>query len=196
MAYWNRQDIFTADKPIIAFPDGVAAPYSVNLAASTFGYDTSLKKTFTAGYFIARIGTTYRLLPRALATAATTTSSPTVVVADATPFVVGDVLTTFDSTDAAPTYTSIGTISAINYATKTITLGANAAAAVANGAGVGVEVDEVIGVYPHSQNFDNKPVAQIAVVNKAKGVYKLALPYIDQELLTSFGLHLNIRDKF
>ena len=68
----------------------------------------------------------YRVLPASKATAATTTSSPTLVVKHANIFKIGEVLAK-DNGDA------LGTIQAINTETNTITLAANSTTAVAIG---------------------------------------------------------------
>lgn len=74
MAFWNRSKSYFVDKPIVAFPNNVEAPYSVTLQAVDFGLnytdfpDEPSKKSYPGGHFIVREKTNtnsfyYRFLP-------------------------------------------------------------------------------------------------------------------------------------
>lgn len=94
-----------------------------------------------------------RAFPGSYATATTSTSSPTIVVKNATVFRVGDVLV-----KGAPGSTAaLGTIASINPDTNTITLSANSTTAVAIGDSVWVNVatlsTDVIGLVVRLHDF-------------------------------------------
>lgn len=78
--------------------------------------------------------------------------------------------------------TAIGTVSVVNPSTGLITLTGNAGINVPVGARIGVKVNEVLGVYPHSIDFTDQPRKEIAPVKQARGVYIGALPYYDTAL--------------
>lgn len=93
MAYWNRQNAYTIDKPIVAFPDGIETPHSVTVTDTYLTAASDGRKTLTAGFFVAQVGSNYRFLPRATVTTAASTGAATVSVAYPEVFVAGDVLT-------------------------------------------------------------------------------------------------------
>lgn len=97
--------------------------------------------------------------------------------------------------------TPLGTILAIsneNPTTKvrTVTLAANAAYALPAEAIVGIDVAEVLGIYPDPVDLTNEPVRQFAIISEIAGVYQNNLPYIDRQLKRLFGLHLHIKPYF
>lgn len=204
MAYWNRQKIYSVDKPVVAFADGVATPHSVTLDAANFfpNYteaDNAGKKVYAGGHFICLTGGAYRFLPRSVVgSTAFATGNANGSVTLPYLYKVGDVLTTYDKTSASPTFTAVGTIQSINYETGAITLGANAANAAAASAGIAVNVPfaDILGIHEHSLDFELRPIQNIAVISKASGVYEGSLPFIDAHLREYFRDRLNIRTKF
>ena len=111
------------------------------------------------------------------------------------------VLNTTDAGFLGNNLTPLGTILAIsteNVTTKvrTVTLAANAAYAVPSGAIVGIEVAEVLGLYPDAVDLTGEPVRHFAVISEIAGIYQNNLPYIDLQLKRLFGLHLNIKPYF
>lgn len=205
MAYWNRQNSYQQDKPVVAFADNVSAPHSITLdAANVFpNYVTAGmngRKSYPAGHFIYDAGSgIFRFLPRSVVGAtAFSTSSTAGSVATPYLFKVGDVITTYSISSTSPTFNALGTISAINYETGAITLGANSVTAAATGVGVAVNVPlaSILGVHERSLDFDQRPRQNIAVISKAAGVYRNSLPVIDSHLEEVFRDRLNIRVKF
>ncbi|MFN7161347.1 MAG: hypothetical protein ACK4NC_07160 [Candidatus Gracilibacteria bacterium] len=83
MAFWQRSKPFFVDKPIVAFPQNVSAPFSVTLNAVDFGLNYTdfpeepSKKSYPGGHFIVKetvtvsssTNTYYRFLPAAKITA-------------------------------------------------------------------------------------------------------------------------------
>lgn len=93
MAYWKRKGSVNVDKPVFAFAHGIETPHSVTIANTTVTADSDGNKVMSSGYYVSRIGTTFRLLPRTkVATTAFGTGAATGKVNDYKPFVVGDVL--------------------------------------------------------------------------------------------------------
>jgi hypothetical protein len=86
--------------------------------------------------------------------------------------------------DATPRL--VGTVASIDYADKEITLGANAAIAVAVGGKIGTLTQEIYGLYNHSIDFTDKPVCVIKAIDRADRVYLTALPYFDHQLMARF----------
>ena len=80
----------------------------------------------------------------------------------------------------------IGTISAIDFANRTITLGANAAVAVSVGGHIGTLVEQVYGLYNHSVDFTDRPVQTLKAIDRADRVYSVALPYLNGRLVAQF----------
>lgn len=203
MAYWNRQKTYTVDKPVVAFVDGVAAPYSVTINSDDFNPnykdDNKGKKTYPAGHFICKQGSSIRFLPRSkVVTTGFTTSSTSGIIDNPYLFKAGDVIKAYDTTSKTPTFTTIGTIQFINYETGFINLTANAAVNAPVGTGVAVDIpmEDILGVHEHSLDFEERPIQNIAVISKAHGVYKTSLPVVDAQLEEYFRSSLNIREKF
>lgn len=112
---------------VLATSEGLRAPRGITLDSTYCFADANGNKVGRSGSLIATLPSGLgRIFPASKATAATTTSQNTVIVANATVFAVGEALTINGST-------AVGTIASINYATNVITLGANAANAVAVG---------------------------------------------------------------
>ena len=79
--------------------------------------------------------------------------------------------------------TALGTVSAVNVATNTITLGANAGAVVPVGTHIGVRtVTEVLGVDPHQRDYTDAETQTIGVYDISSGVRENYLPYIDGDI--------------
>ncbi len=78
----------------------------------------------------------------------------------------------------------VGTIQAIDAITEEFILASNAVGTIPVGSTVGVNQDEILGIYPHSVDFTVGGVTgqNIGVVDEAK-VYKLALPHYDNSLI-------------
>ena len=97
--------------------------------------------------------------------------------------------------------TPLGTILAIseeNATTlvRTVTLAANAAQALPINSIVGIDVAEVLGLYPDPVDLTGEPVRHFAVISEIAGIYQNNLPYIDKQLKRLFGLHLHIKPYF
>lgn len=92
MAYWNRQNAYSIDKPIVAFPDGIETPHSLTVTDTFLTAASDSRKTLPAGFFVAKVGSDYRFLPRATVTVAATTGAATISVAYPEVLVAGDVL--------------------------------------------------------------------------------------------------------
>jgi hypothetical protein len=97
--------------------------------------------------------------------------------------------------------TPLGTILAIANEDPTtfvrvVTLAANAAQALPVGTIVGIDVVEVLGLYPDPVDLTNEPVRHFAVISEVAGIYQNNLPYIDNQLKRLFGLHLHIKPYF
>jgi len=80
----------------------------------------------------------------------------------------------------------IGTVASINYATRTLTLGADAAVAVGVGGHVGTLAEEIYGLYNHSVDFTDRPVQVLKAIDRADRVYLSAVPYINGRLIAKF----------
>jgi hypothetical protein len=86
----------------------------------------------------------------------------------------------------------IGTVSSVDSANSRLVLSANAAVAVPSGAIVAVAVDQVYGLNIHSNDYTYKPTLHLNAITGAAGVYKAALPYIDNSLIELFPkLHIS-----
>jgi hypothetical protein len=90
------------------------------------------------------------------------------------------------TTQVDPTPRLIGTIASIDNVNKTITLGANAAVALAVGGQVGTLTEEIYGLYNHSIDFTDKPVVVIKAIDRADRVYLAQMPYFDHQLMARF----------
>lgn len=82
---------------------------------------------------------------------------------------------------------SVGTVAATTVVQTsgnigTVTLASAASVSLPVGAHIGVLVDEIYGVYPHSVDMSDKAAVDIAPVAAAHGVYKAALPYHDFDI--------------
>jgi len=205
MAYWNRQNPYQQDKPVVAFAEHVSAPHSVTLAEENVfpNYTTpglNGRKSYPGGHFVYDAGNgVFRFLPRsAVGSTPFGTGNPNGSVVTPYVFTVGDVITTYSLTAANPTFTAVGTINAINYETGAIVLSANAANAAATGAGIAVNVApaSILGVHEHSLDFYERPRQNIALISRAAGLYRNSLPHIDAHLEEIFRDRLNIRVKF
>lgn len=86
--------------------------------------------------------------------------------------------------DATPRL--IGTIASIDYAAKEITLGANAAVALAAGGQLGTLTQEIYGLYNHSIDFTDRPVCVIKAIDRCDRIYLASLPYFDHQLMARF----------
>lgn len=129
----------TDDLNVLATEQGLRSPRMVTLDLSYIQPDANGQKILKPGTLIAELPTGFgRIYPATLATAATATSSPTLTVANAFLFKIGDVIRKTSSTG-----TIVGTVQSIQ-TNGTITLAANAAVAVAIGdALVGTEAGAV-----------------------------------------------------
>lgn len=80
----------------------------------------------------------------------------------------------------------LGTILAIGNADvnerRVVTLAANAAFALPVNSPIGVNEDEILGIYPDPLDFTDEPVMHIAPICEADGVYEQNLPYVDEQL--------------
>ncbi len=243
MAYFRFQDTYKVDKPIIAFAEGVSAPFSVTLKASDYGlnYTDGIdgKKYFPAGHFIYRDSDgNNKILPRTLITNITnnqvgTTMNLTIEVKLPYLFKQGQLVylvavpkpgTTPPSANPSnlvvPTVpcfvAQLNNIGWINYDQKllgtTVTpisdtvqtfideyipdndyvcfLTSETVPSVAF-----TTSENILGVVPYSIDLESGPTTNVAVVNKAGGVYMNALPHVDP--LLQYNLKsLNIKEKF
>lgn len=199
MPYWNRQETYRQDKAVLAFPDHNAAPFNVTILDSSFGLNERNEKAVPAGHFVCKVGSEIRFLPRS--DVQTTAAGTSLVVDNAYVFKVGDAVEIFSkalttSLDSGFTGVLSTTITAINYATKTLTL-ANAHSGVTAGThAIGVVPDEVYGIYPNSADFTKAPSIGVGVFDRAAGVYRNNIPYYDSGLDSYFGRLLNVKVKF
>jgi hypothetical protein len=97
--------------------------------------------------------------------------------------------------------TPLGTILAIGAENATtgvrsVTLAANAAQALPINSIVGINVAEVLGLYPDPVDLTGEPKRDVAVISEIAGIYQNNLPYIDLQLKRQFGLHLHIKPFF
>lgn len=97
--------------------------------------------------------------------------------------------------------TPLGTILAIGAENATtgvrsVTLAANAAQALPINSIVGINVEEVLGLYPDPVDLTGEPKRDFAVISEIAGIYQNNLPYIDRQLKRLFGLHLHIKPYF
>lgn len=97
--------------------------------------------------------------------------------------------------------TPLGTILAIGAENATtgvrvVTLAANAAQALPINSIVGIDVAEVLGLYPDPVDLTGEPKRDFAVISEIAGIYQNNLPYIDLQLKRLFGLHLHIKPYF
>lgn len=134
----------TDDLNVLATEQGLRSPRMLTLDLNYVAPNENGVKIIKPGTLIAKLASGYgRPYPAALAIAATATTSPTLTVKDASLFKVGDVIKKTSSTG-----TTIGTVQAIDTTAGTITLTANAAAAIAIGdALVSVESGAVTDLY-------------------------------------------------
>lgn len=86
--------------------------------------------------------------------------------------------------DATPVL--VGTVASIDHANSTLTLGANAAKALSEGARIGVLASDVYGVHAHSIDFSDTNAVQINAVDVCDRVYIAGMAYYDQELDARF----------
>lgn len=78
---------------------------------------------------------------------------------------------------------ALGTVSSVNVATNTVTLGANAAAVLPVGTHIGVRtITEVLGVDAHQRDYTDAETQTIGVYDISSGVRENFLPYIDGDL--------------
>ena len=94
MGYWNQRRPYRQDKPIIGSEHGVETPprATSTIAQQYVSRDEYGDWVVPAGLFTARVGGVDRFLPRAVATAAVATTSPTVAVTPHQVFVAGDTI--------------------------------------------------------------------------------------------------------
>ena len=119
---------FDSANSVLATEQGMRSPRMATFDNSFISPDPSnpMNLILPAGSIICRLGSGLgRVYPAAVATAATPTTSNTISVADPSIFKPGDAL--------KKGLTPIGTIASIDLVAKTITLAANATAAVAAG---------------------------------------------------------------
>lgn len=116
-----------------------------------------------------------RSFPGSYAVATTSTSSPTIVVKNATVFNVGDVLVKGSPGSTA----ALGTIQSINVDTNTITLAANSTTAVAIGDSIWVNVatlsTDVLGLVVRLQDFGI--MSNDVAVYRSASVYSARLQF-------------------
>ena len=91
----------------------------------------------------------------------------------------GTVTATLSSAILATNNTAIGTISNIDPVTGTITLAANASVALPIGTGIGVPVNNILGLHVHSVDFTLATAKSCALYTQAAGVRTQYLPYFD-----------------
>ena len=85
----------------------------------------------------------------------------------------------------------VGTVSVVDNENSRLTLTANAAVALDMGAIVGPAVEKIHGLNIHSQDYTYKGAFHLNAITGAKGVYKNALPYVDNSLMELFPkLHI------
>jgi hypothetical protein len=92
MSFYSTQGTFKSDKPILAFAEGYRAVASAQVGNQYISPDKEFKRVLIAGSFIARVGSTFRPLPRGTVTVASSTSSPRFKVKHPYYFVAGDSL--------------------------------------------------------------------------------------------------------
>jgi hypothetical protein len=83
------------------------------------------------------------------------------------------------------TILSIGSVNAAGE--RAITLAANAAYALPAGSNIGVKVNKYLGIYPYNLDLSEEPMAHLAPICEADGVYEQNLPYIDLQLKRRFS---------
>jgi hypothetical protein len=119
---------FEGDVTVLATELGLRSPRMLTLDLSYIAPDADGNKILQAGALLVQLSTGYgRVYPAAKASAATATSSNVLTVPDPSIFKAGDVIKKTSTSG-----TTIGTVESVN-TDGTITLAANAAAAVANG---------------------------------------------------------------
>jgi hypothetical protein len=82
--------------------------------------------------------------------------------------------------------TSLGTIASMNATTGVVTLTGNAGFVAPIGMHIGVTVEDILGLNVHSHDYSTTPSKHINALNGAIGIYKSALPYIDDEIEQRF----------
>jgi hypothetical protein len=238
MAYFRFQDTYKVDKPIIAFAEGVSAPFSVTLKASDYGpnYTDGIdgKKYFPAGHFIYRDSDgNNKILPRTLITnlindRVDITMNLTIEVKLPYLFKVGQfvyivavpkpdpntITTALVLQPVTGFFAELDNIDWINYEERLlgITVTSSTAETFINAyisnnnyvcfltsekvPSIGFTTSEnILGVVPYSIDLESGPTTNVAVVNKAGGVYSKALPHVDP--LLQYNLKsLNIKEKF
>lgn len=111
----------------LATETGLRSPRGITIDPATIKKNSQGNCFVESGSIVLRLSSGLgRIYPASRATAATATSSPTVVVKNIQGFAVGDVV-------AINGTTAVGSIASINADTSTLTLAANAANAVAIG---------------------------------------------------------------
>jgi hypothetical protein len=80
----------------------------------------------------------------------------------------------------------IGTVASIDHVNSTLTLGANAAKAISEGARIGVLASDIYGIHAHSVDFSDVTARQLNAVDVCDRVYISGLAYYDQELDARF----------
>jgi len=276
MSFLYRQTI-SPEKNIFHFTYGNTVGHNISITNANIQADADGKKSIKEGMFVSKVGSTYRYLPRARVTTATTTGAATIVCTPCNIFAASDVLYVVEPTATAtitgtvaisdtvtvtiggiavlstatttvladlialvaaninasaglagsisavvsggiiylyavdgvsrPTLTiakvgsgitvavsaaaldygaTLGTVSAINVATNTVTLVSNCAAIVPVGGHIGVKVAEVYGLDPHQRDYTIQSTQAFGVINISNGVRENILPYIDGDLKRRF----------
>jgi hypothetical protein len=85
---------------------------------------------------------------------------------------------------SAPTY--LGKVSRVDHAAKTVVLEANSAAAVGEGGRIGTMIEEMYGLHASNVDFKYRDRADLNAVTEARAIYKISLPYYDEEIDEQF----------
>jgi hypothetical protein len=98
----------------------------------------------------------------------------------------GTVTATLSGATLVVNPTAVGTISAIDYSTGTITLTGNAGIALPIGASIGVPVNKILGLHVHAVDYTLATAKSLALYTQASGVRTQFLPYFDGEIQATF----------
>jgi hypothetical protein len=185
-------DVITARIAGVTYSATVGATQTGAGAAADFA-TANAAALLTAGITFAQVGST---------AVATIYANDSYDVYFATSGAAGQVVV--ETTEAGylgDNLTPLGTILAIGAENATtgvrsVTLAANAAQALPINTIVGVNVVDVLGLYPDPVDLTNEPVRHFAVISEIAGIYQNNLPYIDLQLKRLFGLALHIKPYF
>jgi hypothetical protein len=176
-------DTFTSEKTIgvLYSENGLRSPRMITADTTKFTASPGGSVIIPPGHFWEElVGGLGRVLPMTKAVAQTLTSSPTLVVANASIFVVGEVLTLANA-DA------VGTISAIDTETNTITLTGNTTTQV--------DIDDVVmvasTVYTGVKGMNISAIDLLKVTDDialytSASVYESRMPIWDATLAAAF----------